>query len=405
MTLTNRTNTQTNLNVPRSIPTNRGSLPVGNVRTPSQPIGSAIGVRPPVAGNAGSLVGNAGQPAATGITDQLRSRVGTSPPVAGNIGSNVGGGNNGLPTNTSGDRIIKPLPNEIPDVIRPVRGNDGRTPPRPGAPSNPSPDEPPANSNTDSPPSNTPVQEPPVLVEEGEATGELVSVDPKEPTAPADKPPVEEAPVEEAPINEAPAIDTATLISDLLSQIVGSVGAAPAAPVELPTVDPAILESVKTAAEDPIIGAAAEPTPEATTVDLEIIDVRVIDAGSLELKVGPRYRIVCRNNSTVELPKFHVSLLVDVGKKLSEKAEVVTVESVGILPGKTQSVDIRLPVEVLKMIPERSKTPQPFDTFAAIVDSDERLAETNEENNVLLLAREAIKPLADAKAQTGNDQT
>ena len=60
------------------------------------------------------------------------------------------------------------------------------------------------------------------------------------------------------------------------------------------------------------------------------------------------------------------------------------------------TVDVRLPVSVLKMIPERSKA-KPFETFEIFVDADERLSETDEENNILLLSRDAIKPLQSAE--------
>ena len=325
------------------------------------------------------------------------------------------GSSDQLPNNSFGNPIIPPgfnnpvvppTPTLIPDSIRPVRGNDGLgdhpvfpvdpaaglrdhqpidlpdpvdgIPPRDNAPPangepNPSPDEPPANGGTDTPPVDTPpVDTPPVD------------------TPPADTPvdvpvdtPVEEPPV---PADGSKVCDTGTSITNFLSQIVGSVGVAPSAPVGFP----ATAEVVESTPE-----AVAEPA-DAATMDLQITDVRLVEAGDLDQDLGPRYRIVCRNNGSVELPKFHVSVLVDLGKKITEKAEVVTVESVGILPGNTHTVDVRLPVSVLKMIPERSKA-KPFETFAAFVDADERLSETDEENNILLLSRDAIKPLQSAE--------
>jgi hypothetical protein len=131
----------------------------------------------------------------------------------------------------------------------------------------------------------------------------------------------------------------------------------------------------------------------APSMDLELVDIRLVDAGSLSDGVGPRFRLFCRNNGTLEAPKFHISMMADLGSVLSEKAHLVTVESVGIKPGKTQSVDVQLPVEVLKMTTAKDRWAKPFDLLGAMLDSDESLTETNENNNTLVLTRDSIKPL------------
>lgn len=140
----------------------------------------------------------------------------------------------------------------------------------------------------------------------------------------------------------------------------------------------------------------AEPVAESKDVDIELTDLRLVDAGSLELKTGPRFRLTYRNKGAVEVPKFHVTVAVDAGQTLSETAEIVTIEAVGLKPGKSLMVDVRLPVEALKMATDKSGKAVPYSFLAAILDSDERLDETNEENNVIVLAREAIKPIEQA---------
>jgi hypothetical protein len=125
--------------------------------------------------------------------------------------------------------------------------------------------------------------------------------------------------------------------------------------------------------------------------DIELLEVRLIDAGSFERKAGPRYRLSYRNNGQVESPKFLVTVAVDAGEKLTETAEIVTVEAVGVKPGKTQSVDVRMPVEVLTMAMAKDGRFVPFKLLAAIVDSDDSLEETNEDNNLMVLSRDAIK--------------
>jgi hypothetical protein len=158
----------------------------------------------------------------------------------------------------------------------------------------------------------------------------------------------------------------------------GSGGLAPAA-------------SASGAASPEITPSASTATGDDEALDIELTDVRLVDAGSLERNMGPRYRLFYRNNGTVKVPKFHVSVAVDIGKELTETAEVVTVEAVGVRPGKSQTVDVRLPVEVLKMATDNEGRPTAFSVLAAVIDSDGDLAEVNTDNNILVFAREKIK--------------
>ena len=89
--------------------------------------------------------------------------------------------------------------------------------------------------------------------------------------------------------------------------------------------------------------------------------------------------------------EFHVSVAVDISKELTETAELVTVEAVGVRPGKTQTVDVRLPVEVLKMATDSEGRPMAFSILAAVIDSDGDLAEVNTDNNIMVFTREQIK--------------
>jgi hypothetical protein len=139
--------------------------------------------------------------------------------------------------------------------------------------------------------------------------------------------------------------------------------------------------------------AAATETQAKDVLDLELTDVRLVDAGSLERNVGPRFRLYYRNAGTIEAPRFHVGVAVDLGDKVTEKAELVTVEAVGVKPGKSQSVDVRLPVEVLKMAIDYEGRPTAFNAFVALIDSDNDLAESNETNNLLVVSRAKILPV------------
>ena len=144
------------------------------------------------------------------------------------------------------------------------------------------------------------------------------------------------------------------------------------------------------------VATASQPNErtDVKKLDIELTDVRLVDAGSFEQKTGPRFRLTYRNNGTVNVPKFNVTVMVDAGLKLTESAEIVTVEAVGLKPGKVQSIDVRLPVEVLTMGTDKDGKPAAFGILAAILDSDESLDETDEENNVLMLARDEIKSVA-----------
>ncbi len=145
------------------------------------------------------------------------------------------------------------------------------------------------------------------------------------------------------------------------------------------------------AAEEPVeYKNAAAPS-----IDLEMVDIRLVDVGSLENNAGPRLRLFCRNKGTTAAPKFHVSVLADVGTKFTKRAQLVTVECPGVDAGDTQAIDVQLPAAALKMTSGNDRWPKPFDLVAAIADSDNRLQETDKDNNVLTIARSEINPLDD----------
>lgn len=179
-------------------------------------------------------------------------------------------------------------------------------------------------------------------------------------------------------------------IGDAISGLVGAVGSAGGSFQSGGDAGFADAGSGGSGFAEPQPAVAAEPA-DGKKLDIELTDVRLVDGGNLEQKTGPRFRLTYRNNGTVDVPKFNVTVAVDSSMKLTEMAEMVTVEAVGLKPGKTQTVDVRLPVEVLKMATDESGKPAPFALLVAIADSDESLEETDEENNVLVFARDEIK--------------
>ncbi|MGE3317403.1 MAG: CARDB domain-containing protein [Planctomycetaceae bacterium] len=193
----------------------------------------------------------------------------------------------------------------------------------------------------------------------------------------------------------------ATTVVDVLSQAAAglgsvanlspNVGGVTSVPATSATAAPAVVEN-SSAAEPSIPDAAdASATVSANeSVDIEPAELKLVDAGDIAAGRGPRYRLTARNLGKNEAPKFHVTLLVD-GRELTENAFVITVESVGIAPGQSRSIDLQLPVEVLKMGTGADGKPASFETIVVILDSDEQVQETNEENNIVATRRDALK--------------
>jgi hypothetical protein len=206
---------------------------------------------------------------------------------------------------------------------------------------------------------------------------------------------------------DQPAAPDLTSIIDAISGLVGAIGSGSgssgagggssgsAGGSDDGSSESSAAETQPAAPMDPVTKRSAAPADSdaAAEMDIALTSIRMVDAGNLELKTGPRYRLFYVNKGTVEVPRFQVTVAVDSGMQLTDAAEIVTVEAQGLKPGKSQSVDVRLPVEVLKMTMGKDGRPVPFMLLAAIVDSDEDLTETDEENNVLALARDDIKPI------------
>jgi len=234
---------------------------------------------------------------------------------------------------------------------------------------------------------------------------------PTEPAPPADTaPPADPAPPapgdESPPIMEDPAPieePAPSIVVDVQIPLPGDGfvpgSAAPAeipveVPVEVPVELPVPVEVPMPASET---SAAADATG-ANNMDLELVEVRLVDAGNVNLDMGPRYRLTYKNVGSSDIGKFHVTMAVDAGDKLTETAEMISVEAIGVRAGKSQTVDVRLPVEVLKMATDKRGEPAPFLLLAAIVDSDDSLAETDEENNLLIFARDEIESVTKESA-------
>jgi hypothetical protein len=138
--------------------------------------------------------------------------------------------------------------------------------------------------------------------------------------------------------------------------------------------------------------------------DLQLLAVRFVDAGHPDERLGPRFRVWFRNNSTrdVVVP-FNVTIIASNDESLSRDLPQAGVRVDSIAAGETQSVDLRLDWKVYDMGRDAEGNPAPFAKLHAIVDSHSEIAETSEDNNGAMLDRGAILPVDPAAFSTDVD--
>ncbi len=131
-----------------------------------------------------------------------------------------------------------------------------------------------------------------------------------------------------------------------------------------------------------------------TAYDLELVAVRFVDPGHPDENLGPRYRVWFRNNSSQPITQpFNVVLLASNGDRLAAELPQAGVRVTAIEAGDTQSVDIRLPVEVYAMNPNAPADQPPFTVLHVMVDADQEILETTRANNGAQLAPAEILPV------------
>jgi hypothetical protein len=110
---------------------------------------------------------------------------------------------------------------------------------------------------------------------------------------------------------------------------------------------------------------------------LKVIDIRWIDAGIPEEKLGPAFRVVLRNVGRPVPHKFDLLLTAGAGDKLHPEFPTAVETIDGLYPGQMLTIDMRLPIESLAMPYPGQEAPAPFDTVT-----------------VLTAAEKEVKPLA-----------
>jgi hypothetical protein len=128
--------------------------------------------------------------------------------------------------------------------------------------------------------------------------------------------------------------------------------------------------------------------------DLQLLAVRFVDPGHPEEKLGPRYRVWFRNNSTVPITTpFDVMLLAGNDKQIRAGLPGQGVRVQAINPGDVQSVDIRLPIEVTTMNRDATGQPAPFAVLHVLVDANRTINDVVRINNGVDLSRDAVLPV------------
>jgi hypothetical protein len=136
------------------------------------------------------------------------------------------------------------------------------------------------------------------------------------------------------------------------------------------------------------------PVVVARQYDLQLLAVRFVDPGHPDENLGPRYRVWFRNNSDHPTTQpFNVMLFAAANGGLSQDLPQAGVRVTSIEAGDTQSVDIRLPIEVYSLGGGTPDSPVPFSTLHVLVDSHREVTETSEANNGLQIPRENILPV------------
>ncbi|MGE5195427.1 MAG: hypothetical protein ACM3U2_23280 [Deltaproteobacteria bacterium] len=129
-------------------------------------------------------------------------------------------------------------------------------------------------------------------------------------------------------------------------------------------------------------------------IDVQLLAVRFVDPGHPEQRMGPRYRVWFRNNSSVPVEQpFDLVVYASNDRLPGMGLPETGVRVTGMEAGQIQAVDLRLPWEanVLGRDPQGNKIP--FRYLHLIVDSQRELPEMDETNNGAVLDRFDILPV------------
>jgi hypothetical protein len=127
-------------------------------------------------------------------------------------------------------------------------------------------------------------------------------------------------------------------------------------------------------------------------VDLELVAIRFVDNGNAEKNLGPRYRVLIRNNGkqAVDHP-FNVAVVTGAAAEQTDPIPRAGKRVPGIDAGQTLAVDIRLPADANATTKDDDgHTVERFPKLGAMVDTRNEIEESTKENNGMALERDKI---------------
>jgi hypothetical protein len=132
----------------------------------------------------------------------------------------------------------------------------------------------------------------------------------------------------------------------------------------------------------------------ANDYNLQLLAVRFVDPGHPEEKLGPRFRVWYRNNSPQPIMRpFNVTLLAGLDRNLVAGLPQAGVRVISINGGDTQSVDVRMPWEVVAMGRDYNGNPVPFSTLHVLVDANREIPQSNRSTNGTVLPVAEVLPV------------
>ena len=119
------------------------------------------------------------------------------------------------------------------------------------------------------------------------------------------------------------------------------------------------------------------PPNDNVAVDLEVVAIRFVDNGNAEKNIGPRYRVLIRNNGTQAVAhSFAVAIITDAAQEQSDPTPRAGKTVPGIDAGQVLSVDVRLPAEANAAIKgDDGHSVEKYPKLGAIVDANDEIEE------------------------------
>lgn len=148
-----------------------------------------------------------------------------------------------------------------------------------------------------------------------------------------------------------------------------------------------VSEPVAVQQAPPQVPTAEEESPAevvelAKGIDLELIDVRMLDAGKPN-EQGPRYRVSFRNNGSTAIDQpFNITMMASTEMQIEEGLPQTLVRVGSIPTGQTKFVDMRLPPTVFNMTGETEGRPTQFSKLLVFIDREEEINDANRDNNL-----------------------